>query len=181
MEEVHQMDLSGDEVLNPRQLVEICLKSEHRELVLRAFDVFAWTGNAFRRNNKSLLENAWVRVADMDNWARISQSSKEQGWSDDQNLQMLENTALFHCSNRCYGAGSSLCYEGSFQEVLPLLIEDAELSNIKDRDMAKWSVEAILMQHPDFPEAGQLMLTAIRAGNFIAAGSDAEDAGLMSD
>ncbi|GLJ45780.1 hypothetical protein SUGI_0963470 [Cryptomeria japonica] len=180
-EEVYQMGFSGGEVLNPRQLVEICLKNDHRELVLRAFDVFAWTGNAFRRNNKSLLENAWIRVADMDNWARISQSSKEEGWSDDQNLQMLENTALFNCSNRCYGTESSLCYEGSFQEVLPLLIEDAELSNIKDADTGKWSVEAILMQHPDFPEAGQLMLTAIRAGKFIGAGLDAEDADPMSD
>jgi len=174
-EEVHRMGYSGDEVLTPRQLVEICLKSEHRELVLRAFDVFAWAGNAFRRNNKSLLEAAWTHAADLDDWAKIIQSSKK-GWSDEQTVQKLESTALFHASNRCYGV-KNICYEGAFREVLPLLQEDAELSDLKDTGRGKWSVESILMRHQDFPDAGELMLTAIRMGKCV----DAEDAGLTLD
>lgn len=174
-EEVHRMGYSGDEILTPRQLVEICLKSEHRDLVLRAFDVFAWAGNAFRRNNKSLLEAAWRHAADLDDWEKIIQSSKK-GWSDEQTVQKLGSTALFHASNRCYGA-KSICYEGTFQEVLPLLQEDAELSDLKDTRTGKWCVETILMQHQDFPDSGELMLTAIRMGKCM----DAEDAGLVLD
>lgn len=174
-EEVHRMGYSGDELLTPRQLVEICLKSEHRELVLRAFDVFAWAGNAFRCNNKSLLEAAWTHAADLDDWAKIIQSSKK-GWSDEETVQKLESTALFHASNRCYSA-KSVCYEGGFRDVLPLLQEDAELSDLKDTSTGKWSVETILMQHQNFPDSGELMLTAIRMGKCV----DAEDASLMSD
>jgi len=174
-EEVHRMGYSGDELLTPRQLVEICLKSEHRELVLRAFDVFAWAGNAFRCNNKSLLEAAWTHAADLDDWAKIIQSSKK-GWSDEETVQKLESTALFHASNRCYSA-KSVCYEGGFRDVLPLLQEDAVLSDLKDTSTGKWSVETILMQDQNFPDSGELMLTASRMGKCV----DSEDASLMSD
>eukprot|EP01018_Ginkgo_biloba_P017682 Gb_30615 [translate_table: standard] len=177
-EELHRMGYSGDEILTPRQLVEICLKSEYRELVLRAFDVFAWTGNTFRRSNKSLLESAWLHAADLDNWAKMNQLSKEEGWSDEQNLQMLRSTALFHSSKRCYGT-KCLCYEGCLQDVLPLLQEDAEIFDLKDAGTSKWSVETILMQHQDFPEAGQLMLTAVRLGKCFGASLDTGDNGLM--
>lgn len=174
-EEVHRMGYSGDELLTPRQLVEICLKSEHRELVLRAFDVFAWAGNSFRSNNTILLEAAWTHAADLDDWAKIIQSSKK-GWSDEETVQKLESTALFHASNRCYSA-KSICYEGGFRDVLPLLQEDAELSDLKDTCTGRRSVETILMQHQNFPDSGELMLTAIRMGKCV----DAEDASLMSD
>lgn len=174
-EEVHRMGYSGNELLTPRQLVEICLKSEDRELVLQAFDVFAWAGNAFRRDNKSLLEAAWTHAADLDDWAKIIQSSKK-GWSDEETVQKLESTTLFHASNRCYSP-KSICYEGGFRDVLPLLQEDAELSSLKDTGTGKWSVETILMQHQDFPDSGELMLTAIRMGQCV----DTEDASLMLD
>lgn len=48
-------------------------------------------------------------------------------------MKKLESTSLFHASNRCYGV-KSISYEGAFQEVLPLLQEDVELSDLKETD-----------------------------------------------
>jgi nuclear pore complex protein Nup133 len=45
---------------------------------------------------------------------------------------------------------------------LPLRKENSEVSALEDLD---FSVEAILMQHKDYPDAGKLMLTAIMLGS----------------
>ncbi|XP_058070662.1 nuclear pore complex protein NUP133 [Magnolia sinica] len=158
------------QLLTPTQLIEMCLKSQIRELSLRAFDVFAWTSSSFRRSNKSLLEECWKNAADQDDWAGLYGQSVAEGWGDEDSLQALRGTILFHASNMCYGLEAQV-FEGGFDEVLPLRQEDAESQMMKDM----CSVEAVLMQHNDFPDAGKLMLTAIMMGKLGTDGK-AEDA-----
>ncbi|XP_019702771.1 nuclear pore complex protein NUP133 isoform X9 [Elaeis guineensis] len=145
--------------LPPGELIEMCLRGG-LELSLKAFEVFAWTSSSFRISNRSLLEECWKNAADQDDWAALCQASTTEGWSDEIVLESLRNTLLFKASNRCYGPGAET-YDGGFEEVLPLQKEDMGFPNFKE---ASSSVEGLLMQHKDFPDAGKLMLTAILMG-----------------
>ncbi|XP_052207407.1 nuclear pore complex protein NUP133 [Diospyros lotus] len=156
----------GNRLLPPLDLIELCLKSSEPELSSWAFEVFAWTSSSFLRCNGSLLEECWRNAADQDDWEKIHQLSLAEGWSDEETIQALKQTMLFQASVRCYGPDAE-SFEGSFHEVLPLRQENLELST--PRDMGS-SVETILMQHKDFPDAGKLMLMAIMLG---VAGDDA--------
>lgn len=147
-------------LLPPINLIELCLKSQSRELSLWAFDVFAWTSSSFLKCNRSLLEECWRNVTNQDDWGKIYETSIAEGWSDEETIQVLRETMLFQASNRCYGPEAET-FEGGFEEVLPLRQESTEFPTLKDTGS---SVEAILMQHKDFPDAGKLMLTAIMLG-----------------
>ncbi|KAI5071016.1 hypothetical protein GOP47_0013267 [Adiantum capillus-veneris] len=160
--EAYHLNISEeDDVLTPRQLVEMCLRSDNPDLILRAFHVFAWGGDIFRRSNKSLLEAAWLKAADQDDWILMREVSERDGWSDEQHVEALQNTALYQAAKCCY-SGAYLQKGGSFEDVLPLLQE--EMGGI---DTEVESVETILMQHRDFPEAGQAMLVAVQMGKCI--------------
>lgn len=150
----------GNRLLPPVDLIELCLKSSNQELSLRAFDVFAWTSSSFLKSNRGLLEECWRNVANQDDWETIYQTSEAEGWSDEETLQHLRETMLFQASSRCYGP-EAYTIEGGFDEVLPLRQENSEIPMLKDMGS---SVEGILMQHKDFPEAGKLMVMAIMLG-----------------
>ena len=149
-------------LLPPWDLIKLCLKGETPELVLRAFDVFAWTSSSFRRSNKSLLEECWKNAVDQDDWEKLYDFSIAEGWSDEDTLRVLEKTVVFQASRRCYGPESGT-YEGGFDEVLPLRQDGIE--QLPSVDNGSSSVEAILMQHKDFPIAGKLMLAAVMLGS----------------
>lgn len=151
----------GHQLFRPVELIELCLKVENPEIALRAFDVFAWTSSSFRRSHRNLLEECWKNAADQDDWGQLHQASRDEGWSDEETLRQLRGTVLFQASSRCYGPQAETIEEG-FDEVLPLRKESSEVSTFKDLD---FSVEAVLMQHKDFPDAGKLMLTAIMLGS----------------
>ncbi|XP_016453974.2 nuclear pore complex protein NUP133 isoform X1 [Nicotiana tabacum] len=160
--------LSDDESQNIRQrllppmdLIELCLKIQNRELSLRVFDVFAWTSSSFIKSNASLLEDCWRNASNQDDWERLYQASVDEGWSDEETLSILKDTILFQASNRCYGPKAET-FEGNFQEVLPLRLENSEHANLKNMGS---SVENTLMQHKDYPDAGKLMLTAVMLGS----------------
>ncbi|KAJ7530916.1 hypothetical protein O6H91_14G024600 [Diphasiastrum complanatum] len=167
-----KMGVVDNVVLSPMELIELLLKSEDRELVVAAFKVFALAGDLFRRGNKSLLEAAWLKVADQDNWIKMRQTSEEEGWSDEHMLQALRTTALFEVSRRCYSEGAYI-YGSPFEEVLPLMHTDKMQNEGKERGLFRTeigtmgSVEEVLMQHKDFPEAGEAMLTALRMGKSV--------------
>ncbi|KAL3510013.1 hypothetical protein ACH5RR_029414 [Cinchona calisaya] len=149
-----------NQLLPPVDLIELCLNNQNRVLALRAFDVFAWTSSSFLKSNSSLLEECWRNAANQDDWGRIYQLSVTEGWSDEETLRALQETVLFQASSRCYGPEAK-SFDGGF-DVLPLRQENMELSYVKDICS---SVEAILMQHKDFPDSGKLMLTAIMLGS----------------
>ncbi|XP_027061322.2 nuclear pore complex protein NUP133-like [Coffea arabica] len=151
----------GNRLLPPVDLIELCLKNQNRLLALRAFDVFAWTSFFFLKCNSSLLEECWRNAANQDDWERIYQLSVTEGWSDEETLHSLQETVLFQASTICYGPEAKT-FDGGFDEVLPLRQENLEVEYVKD---VSSSVEAILMQHKDFPDAGKLMLTAIMLGS----------------
>lgn len=148
-------------LLPPRDLIELCLKAEIPELPLLAFEVLAWTSSSFRTANRSLLEECWKCAANQDDWGKLYEASVAEGWSDEDTLRVLRETMLFQASNRCYGPGTET-FEGGFDEVLVLRQENMEIPNLKDSGS---SVETILMQHKDFPDAGKLMLTAVMMGS----------------
>uniref|UniRef100_A0A2P2KB65 Uncharacterized protein MANES_12G061100 n=3 Tax=Rhizophora mucronata TaxID=61149 RepID=A0A2P2KB65_RHIMU len=149
------------QLLHPEELIELCLKADNPELALCAFDVFAWTSSSFRRSHRSLLKECWKNAADQDDWGLLHQAYRDEGWSDEETLRQLRDTLLFQASSRCYGPLAETFEEG-FEEVLPLRKEDSEATTLKEVD---FSVEAILMQHKDFPDAGKLMLLAIMLGS----------------
>ncbi|KAK0588550.1 hypothetical protein LWI29_002498 [Acer saccharum] len=151
----------GGPLARPEELIELCLNSENAELALRAFDVFAWTSSSFRASHRNLLEECWKNAANQDDWGQLYQASVTEGWSDEETLQQLRDTVLFQASSRCYGPNAETIDDG-FDEVLPLRQENLETQVLKDSNS---SVEAILMQHKDFPYAGKLMLTAIMLGS----------------
>ncbi|KAG8642169.1 nuclear pore complex protein NUP133 isoform X4 [Manihot esculenta] len=151
----------GRQLFRPDELIDLCLKSDNPELALLAFDVLAWTSSSFRRSHRNLLEECWKNAADQDDWGKLHQASLDEGWSDEETLQQLKDTVLFQAASRCYGPQAETIEEG-FEEVLSLRKENSEGSPMKDLD---FSVEAILMQHKDFPDAGKLMLTAIMLGS----------------
>ncbi|RZS13218.1 hypothetical protein BHM03_00044769, partial [Ensete ventricosum] len=142
--------------LPPGELIEVCLREASKELCLKPFEVFAWTSSSFRRSNRSLLEECWKNAASQDDWIALIQVSTAEGWSDKVVLEVLRETVLYKASSWCYGPESQI-YGGGFEEVMPLQKDDEFLS-IKDESL---SVEGILRQHKDFPDAGKLMLTAI--------------------
>lgn len=151
----------GHRLLPPWDLVRLCLKGQTPELLLRAFDVFAWTSSSFRNSNKSLLEECWKSAVDHDDWEKLYHFSIAEGWSDEDTIRVLQKTMLFQAARRCYGQESEM-YDGGFDEVLPLRQENTELPSMKDSGS---SVEAILMQHKDYSDAGKLMLTALMWGS----------------
>lgn len=128
-----------------------------------AFDIFAWTSTSFRETHRKLLGECWRNAADQDNWNRLYQVSVAEGWSDEETLKHLRETTVFKASSRCYGEGAAETFGEGFDVVLPLRQENenVEGSSLKD---CGGSVEAILMQHKHFPEAGKLMVTAIMLG-----------------
>ncbi|KAH1129212.1 hypothetical protein J1N35_000590 [Gossypium stocksii] len=162
--EVLPMDDTNQHVekklLRPEELIELCLESGSKELALQVFDVFAWTSSSFRKSHRNLLEECWKKAADQDPWSELYQASVSEGWSDEETLHQLSRTILFKAANRCYGPKAETIEDG-FGEVLPLRQENVEVAGLKD---ARSSVEAILMQHRDFPYAGKLMLTALMLG-----------------
>jgi nuclear pore complex protein Nup133 len=133
--------------------------------------VFAWTSSSFRKTYRNLLEECWKNAADQDDWSQLYQSSTAQGWSDEETFQNLRETMLFQASSRCYGPNAETFGDG-FEEVLALRQENVEPLLLKDSGS---SVEAILMQHKDFPEAGKLMVTA------IVLGSVQDDTGVLEE
>ncbi|XP_021805849.1 nuclear pore complex protein NUP133-like [Prunus avium] len=149
-------------LLHPEDLIKLCLEGEKSaELSLRAFDVFAWTSSSFRKTHANLLEDCWRNAADQDDWSKLYQASVSEGWGDEETLQNLKDTVLFQASNRCYGPEAETFGEG-FDEVLSLRQEITEPPIMKD---SVSSVEAVLMQHTDYSEAGKLMLTSIMLGS----------------
>lgn len=153
----------GERLLPPFELIQLCLGSQHRELSILAFDVFAWSTTSFIKSNASLLEECWRNAANQDEWGKIYQTSMVEGWSEEETHGYLRETVLFQASRRCYGPNAATL-EGGFEEVLPVRQEHSDLLSLKETG----SVEAILMQHKDFPEAGKLMLTAIMLGTVQA-------------
>ncbi|KAK6155312.1 hypothetical protein DH2020_009560 [Rehmannia glutinosa] len=148
-------------LLPPVDLIDLCLKIKTRELSLRAFDLFSWTSVSFLRSNTNLLEECWRNAANQDDWERLYQMSINEGWSDERTSDILKETVLFQASIKCYGPDAET-FDVRFDEVLPLRQEDTSSS-----------VEAVLMQHKDFPEAGKLMMTAITLGSIsVASGGD---------
>lgn len=165
-------------LLPPVDLIELCLKIQNRELSLRAFDLFAWTSASFLRSNTSLLEECWRNAANQDDWQSLHQRSITEGWSDETTLEVLKETILFQASSKCYGPYAE-SFEGKFEEVLPLRQESSEHPNLKDTSS---SVESVLMQHKDFPDAGKLMLTAIMLGSiWVASTADCGPTGMDYD
>lgn len=145
-------------LLPPIDLIELCLKIENRELSLRAFDLFSWTSASFIRSNTSLLEECWRNAANQDDWEKLYQMSIMEGWSDEMTSEKLRETILFQASSKCYGP-DAVTFDFKFDEVLPLRVEHL---NLKDTSL---SVETVLMQHKDFPDAGKLMVTAVMLGS----------------
>ncbi|KAF9589977.1 hypothetical protein IFM89_029714 [Coptis chinensis] len=162
----------GQGLVPPGELIKLCLGGNTPKLCLCAFEVFAWTSSSFRLSNRGLLEECWRNAADLDDWGSLHQASTEERWSDEETLQILSETVLSKASNRCYGPMAE-SYEGGFDEVLPLRQEDVDLAIVKDPNM---SVEAMMMHHKNFPDAGKLMLTAIMLGQ-VGTESVAEEQG----
>lgn len=152
----------GDELLPPIDLIELCLKIQHPELSLRAFDLFSWTSASFLRSNISLLEECWRNAANQDDWGKLYQRSITEGWSDERTMEELKETVLFQASSKCYGPDAETFDGSRFDEVLPPRLESSDVNS---------SVEAVLMQHKDYPEAGKLMLTALMLGSVWDASS----------
>jgi nuclear pore complex protein Nup133 len=158
---IEDMQLVDDQLLHPEDLIKLCLEGEDPELLLWTFDVFAWTSSSFRKNHRKLLEDCWKKAASQDDWSKFHDAHMAEGWSDEETLQNLRNTALFQASSRCY-ALQSVTFEEGFDDVLPLRQENMETSTLGDMSS---SVETILMQHKDFPVAGKLMLMAVMLGS----------------
>ncbi|KAL5210845.1 hypothetical protein ABZP36_006468 [Zizania latifolia] len=145
--------------VRPSELIEMCLKRD-RELSLKAFQVFAWISASFRSSHRGLLETCWMNAADQDDWVNFSQESTSEGWSDEVIQEALQSTVLFNASRLCYSP-DAVVYDGTFEEVLPVKKEDVHLRGLEGRCL---SVEEVLMQHKDFPDAGKLMMTAVIMG-----------------
>ncbi|VFQ93699.1 unnamed protein product [Cuscuta campestris] len=156
----------NQQLLSPRHLIELCLKSQTRELSLIAFDVFAWTSLSFLKSNASLLEECWRNALTQDDWEKLHQASIAEGWGDEESLSILQDTVLFQASARCYGPHAET-FEGSFSQVLPLRQEESSELQNPNGVAPSSSVESILMQHHDFPDAGRLMLTAVMLGSVV--------------
>lgn len=144
-----KLGVLGEDVVAPGQLVEACLNSGSRELTLCAFQVFTSAGPKFCSGNHSLLEEAWLRAIDQDDWLGMKKMAEEEGWSDEHIMQVLQDSLLYQASRHCFGES----HASSFA-----------------RDVSPESVENVMAKHPSYPEAGQAMLTAFRYGFYL--GSD---------
>ncbi|CAL4938341.1 unnamed protein product [Urochloa decumbens] len=150
-------------LLDPSELIEMCLKKD-QELSLKAFEVFAWTSSSFRSSNRGLLEACWMNATNQDDWVKLSEASTSEGWSDEVIQESLQETVLFKASRLCYSP-DSVVYDGTFEDVLPVKKEDIHLRGLESKCL---SVEEVLMQHKDFPDAGKLMMTAVIMGKEIS-------------
>ncbi|KAF8718377.1 hypothetical protein HU200_025358 [Digitaria exilis] len=164
-EEIVQHDPESAQVkyttalLDPSELIEMCLKRD-QDLSLKAFEVFASTSSSFRSSNRGLLEACWMNATNQDDWVKLSQVSTSEGWSDEVIQESLQGTVLFKASRICYSP-DSLVYDGTFEDVLPVKKEDVHLRGLETKCL---SVEEVLMQHKDFPDAGKLMMAAVIMG-----------------
>lgn len=147
-----KLGVLGEDVVQPVQLVEACLNSGSRELTLCAFRVFTSAGSKFCSGNYSLLEQAWLRAVDQDDWLGMKRTSEEEGWTEDHTMQVIQDSLLYQASRHCYG--------------------ESHLSNFA-RDVSTESVEKVIAKHPSYSEAGQAMVTAFRLGFYF--GSDLPD------
>ncbi|GJN08589.1 hypothetical protein PR202_ga26527 [Eleusine coracana subsp. coracana] len=152
-----------NKLLHPSELIEMCLKRD-RELSLKAFEVFASTSSSFRSSNKGLLEACWTNAANQDDWVKLLQASTSEGWSDEVVQKSLLGTVLFNASRLCYSP-DAVVYDGNFEDVLPVKKEDVYLRGLESKC---FSVEEVLMQHKDFPDAGKLMMTAVIMGKELS-------------
>jgi nuclear pore complex protein Nup133 len=137
----------------------MCFKRD-RELSLKAFEVFASTSSSFRNSNRGLLEACWMNAANQDDWVKLLQVSTSEGWSDEVIQKSLLGTVLLNASRLCYSP-DAVVYDGTFEDVLPVKKEDVHLRGLESKC---FSVEEVLMQHKDFPDAGKLMMTAVIMG-----------------
>ncbi|GER40873.1 nucleoporin [Striga asiatica] len=143
------------QLLDPLELIRMCLRIKKRELSLRPFDIFSWMSVSFLRSNTFILQECWRNVASQDDWERLYGLSMTEGWSDDRTSEVLEQTALFHAARKCYGPRSKK-FNVKFDEMLPLR---------KGSNVIGLSVEEVMIEHKDYPDAGKLMLTAILLGS----------------
>ncbi|KAM3314756.1 hypothetical protein ACQJBY_033510 [Aegilops geniculata] len=160
----------ASKLLPPSELIEMCMK-RGRELSLKAFEVFAWTGSSFRSSNKGLLEACWTNAADQDDWVELSQASVSEGWSDEVIQESLQGTVLFNASRLCYSSDAEV-FDGTFEEVLPVRKEDVQARGLEAKC---FSVEEVLMQHDAFPDAGKLMMTAVVMGKELSYAAPADE------
>ncbi|KAF7054828.1 hypothetical protein CFC21_062444 [Triticum aestivum] len=160
----------ASKLLPPSELIEMCMK-RGRELSLKAFEVFAWTGSSFRSSNKGLLEACWTNAADQDDWVKLSQASVSEGWSDEVIQESLQGTVLFNASRLCYSS-DAVVFDGTFEEVLPVRKEDVHARGLEAKC---FSVEEVLMQHDAFPDAGKLMMTAVVMGKELSYAAPADE------
>ncbi|XP_062216331.1 nuclear pore complex protein NUP133-like [Phragmites australis] len=151
-----------NKLLDPSELVEMCLNRD-RELSLKAFEVFA-SKASFRSSNRGLLEACWMNAANQDDWVKLSEASTSEGWSDEVIQESLQGTVLFNASRLCYSP-DAVMYGGTFEDVLPVKKEDVHLRGLESKC---FSVEEVLMQHKDFPDAGKLMMTAVIMGKELS-------------
>ena len=151
-------------LIDPSKLIEMCLKRD-QELSLKAFEVFAWTNSSFRTSNRCLLEACWINATNQDDWVKLSEASMSEGWSDEVIQESLQGTVLFKASRLCYSPDSVVLYDGTFEDVLPVKKEDVHLRGLESKCL---SVEEVLMQHKDFPDAGKLMMTAVIMGKELS-------------
>ena len=151
-----KLGVLGEEAVTPGQLVEACLNSGSRELTLCAFQVFTSSGPKFCSGNHSLLEEAWLKAVDQDDWLGMKRMAEEDGWSDEHIMQVLQDSLLYQASRRCYG--------------------DSHTSSFA-RDVSPESVEKVIAKHPSYPEAGQAMLTAFRYGFYLGSDLPEEEQG----
>ncbi|GER54059.1 nucleoporin [Striga asiatica] len=149
-----EKQLMEQQLLDPVDLIKMCLRIEKRELSLRAFDIFLWTSASFLRRNTTVLEECWRNAASQDDWERLYSLSMNEGWSDERTSEVLEQTVLFNAASKCYGPRSQT-FDVKFNEVFPLR---------QETDVGS-SVEGVIMRHKDYPDAGKLMLTAILLGS----------------
>ncbi|KAL3646114.1 hypothetical protein CASFOL_011294 [Castilleja foliolosa] len=145
---------TGQNLLPPVDLIEMCLKIKNHDLSLRAFDLFSWTSMSFLRNNITLLKNCWRNAANQDDWQKLHRMSVNEGWSDERTSEIFKGTVLFQAGSKCYGPHTET-FDVKFVEVLLLRQEEEESDS---------SVESVLREHRDFPEAGKLMIAAIVLG-----------------
>ena len=105
--------------LPPLRLVEACLErgdGQGDEDLLDAFAVFASSGGAFRRANKSLLEACWRKAASMSDWEVLGEL-RGVG-SDAAYVRALGATVVARAARRCYDASFAVRLGPPFEEVL---------------------------------------------------------------
>jgi nuclear pore complex protein Nup133 len=105
-----------------------------------------------------------MNATNQDDWVKLSEASMSEGWSDEVIQESLQGTVLFKASRLCYSP-DSVVYDGTFEDVLPVKKEDVHPRGLESKCL---SVEEVLMQHKDFPDAGKLMMTAVIMGKELS-------------